>query len=197
LIIKGIASIRNERRYNQLQKKWAENEAQYIESDKKRHEKKQAEIAALPPVGRMTARIETGKSSVSLYLQLPERDRETVIQYGLDQVIFETYPRYNADDLRRMKLEGQREVEAIKGNSQDAMLKREFRQQDTASWNQRAKSEKVEVRLIDYMAYPYTRYFNTPLEVTQYAAKLKLILPKIKELVDQHAVHQASETIEL
>src|ERR1700722_10518737 len=187
-----IASAVRSRRSRKLDRSIAESSKRSAESEKKRHEAKQAAIAVLPPVQRMTARIETNNMSVSLYLQLSEQERQTIIQYGLDQVVLETYPRYEADDLRRMKLEGLQGIENIKGYSQEAILRREFRQQDEANWLERAKTEKVEVRLIDYMEYPFTRYFKTTPEAVQYAGKLKQILPKIKELVDQHATHQSS-----
>ena len=184
-------------RIKKLDREIAASDTQAAQAEKERQQAQQAEIAALPPVARMTARIETNKMSVSLYLQLSEAERATVIQYELDQVVFEDSPKWDKEDIASAKISGEESVKSIRGYSEQKILEREIAKQANESHLEYMKTERQKVRLIDYMAYPYTRTFKTIPEATQYAAKLKEILPKIKELVDQHATHQSSETIEL
>ena len=193
----AIQSALSALRIRKLDRSVAEADKQAAEAEKKQHEEKQAQIASLPPVQRMTARIETNAQSVSLYLQLSEKERATVIQYDLDQIVFEDYPKWDKAEIAESKRRGEEELDAIRGHSEQKMLHREIVKQANVAHIESMKTERQQVRFIDYMAYPYTRYFKTTPEATQYAAKLKQLLPKIKELVDQHATHKASETIEL
>jgi hypothetical protein len=180
-----------------LQGEIAVTDKKRAESEKKRHEAKQREIATLPPVQRMTARIETQGSSVYLYLQVSEEERAAIIKYNLDEVVFEDRPMYDQDDIADAKKRGEERVEAIRGYSEAKVLEREISKQAEEGAVERMRKAREQVRLIDYMAYPYTRHCKTPYEATQYAAKLKQSLPKLKELVDQHITHQSSETIQL
>src|ERR1700733_6901503 len=84
----AIASGARSRQLHKLQLSIAESDKKSGESEKKRHEAKQREIAALPPVQRMTARIETQRTTVSLYLQVSEEERAAIIKYNLDEVVF-------------------------------------------------------------------------------------------------------------
>jgi hypothetical protein len=145
----------------------------------------------------MTARIDTDGEIVSLYLQISESERQTIIQYGLDQVVFEEYPEFDKADIIQFKVDDDERIAAIHGYSEQKIFEREISKQAQGDVMKQMRAARIQVRLIDYMAYPYTRYFKTKHEATQYAAKLKQSLPKIKEMVDLHANHQTSETIQL
>lgn len=149
-------------------------------------------LAEAPPVDRMTARLHTNGTAVEIYLSISETERAVMIENRLDLFVFEERPKFTPEQVKRHKTGLENDI----AREQHPGVKEMYRGMLSAASNM--AGEKIQIRLLDYLEYPYKREFETPYEAKQYADHFKTdILPKIRKLLDDHQTHQQSETIRL
>jgi len=165
----------------------------------RRAEERKAELAAFPPVERMTARIDIRGQTLFLYLQVSEEERAIINQSKLGEVVLEDYPMFSEDEItlfvyeRARQLEqhdrGLRNPQVIQWSNEaaEAMLKTEIAAK---------RKQRRQVHLYAYLHMPYERYFPTMVEAQAYGEKLKKeILPKIKQLIERARGSQGTTQI--
>jgi hypothetical protein len=154
-------------------------------------------LAAVAPVERMTATIETHPTYLTLRLKLSEEERAIILTHRLHEIPLEDEPFYTDEDIRRFQAE--RVGGLPHGNSQRAFTDRAIAEGMTEDVIAGMRTERRLTTIADYLKETgFMKHFNTPYEVSAYANKLKTeILPKIKNMIDSHRHGTStSETIE-
>ena len=135
---------------------------------------------------------EDTKHTVDMILQLSETERAIIGEHQLQHLVIEDAPLFNEDQLRKIRLQDQAEIAAIK----DPVAKI-ISEQSREMGHDQLKKDRKQTFLGDYLVSPFTRMFDTPPEAKSYADKLKTkILPQIKQHIDAYRDHKQSETIE-
>jgi len=134
--------------------------------------------------------------SVDMILELSERDRATILQNHLDQVVLEKVPAYLGDEILNILAEFDKRYNSHSSTSSDGLLMRAMMDQQRRNYESYA-AERKDITLADYMKAPYSRIFKTLPEANDYSDKLKTeLLPKVKELLDRNVDRKATETVE-
>jgi hypothetical protein len=134
--------------------------------------------------------------AVDLILEFSERDRATVLQYQLDQIVFETIPAFRDDEIIVFMDNYEEEYNRHSSTSRNGLLVRAMMDQQKKSFND-YRAEKREITLADYMKSPFTRIFRTLSEANDYSDELKTnLLLKVKTLLDRNLDRKTTETVE-
>jgi hypothetical protein len=135
---------------------------------------------------------EIAKYTVDMVLQMTETERATIKQHQLDDVVLEDAPLFTEDELVRARIDDRARVDAAKDPLHKAIGK-----QMLETTEDMRKHERRKTRIGDLLVSPFSRFFDTPHEASEYAHKLKTeFLPKIRQLLDRYREYKQTETIE-
>jgi len=145
---------------------------------------------------RGTEEVDVIRHAVDMILELSERDRATILQYQLDQVVFEKVPAYRNDQILTILEDFDKEYNSYSSTSSSGLLSRAMMDRRRRDYKSYA-AETKETILADYMKVPYTRIFETLPEANDYSDKLKTeLLPKVKDLLDRNVDRKSTQTVE-
>ena len=93
-----------------------------------------------------------------MILELSERDRGTILQHHLYQVVMEKKPAYLSDEILSMMTSFDKEYAGLNATTVEGILQRQIMDQRRKTF-EGYQDETKEITLADYMKAPYSRVF--------------------------------------